>query len=194
MVRRIAICRNIAFLILLAFSFVCIPLSSVFSQSAKADSCGQNHLPVALKQLLERSYSSWTIQDDRSLSKNARERWSANKPLSCPGAVEGQFLTASDTVHVLLLISREHPNVGYRVIAVGQENRAVVVETSDGEGSSNYFLQKVRTSDYFSLDKAKKFRPQSKDSFLVIDSAEQEYGADLYFWSDGRFRKEPVDE
>ena len=156
--------------------------------------CNQKQLPSDLEQLLERSYNSWTIQSSGLLSKTARERWSANKLLSCPGAVEGEFFAGGDTVYVLLLVPRERPDYGYRVIAVGEKNRAVIVETSDSRGSSNYFLQKVRTSDYFNREKAERFRPQSKDSFLVIDSAEREYGADLYFWTDGRFRKEPVDE
>ena len=28
----------------------------------------------------------------------------------------------------------------------------------------------------------------------MTDSAEQEYEADIYFWSNGRYRQEPVDD
>jgi hypothetical protein len=194
MTLEIRVCTHVALVILLAVSGTLTFASSGFSQRTKPDPCGQLRLPSNAKQALRKSYGSWTIQTAGLLSKTARERWSAEKPLSCPGAIQGRFFPSSDTTYVLLLVQRERPQGGYRIIAVDHESRTVVVEASDDQDSSNYFLHGVLTSRYFSREKAKKFRPQAKDSFLVIDSAEQEYGADLYFWTEGHFRTEPVDE
>ena len=183
-----------AFAFVLAVSSVATLSSLGSSQSVKSNPCVQIPLPVAVRQLLEQKYGYWTVQKDESLSKFARERWSTEKPLACPGVIQGEFLADGTKAYVLLLVPREHPDSGYRIIAVANQNQPIVVEASEDHGSSNYFLRKVRTADYFDREKTKKFKPQTKDSFLVIDSAEEEYGADLYFWTEGHFRKEPVDE
>ena len=192
--RKVAFGANVTLAILFVLLGACTLTSAAFRQSGKPDVCGQIQLPAKMKLLLERSYGAWTIQNEGLLSKTARERWSAEMPLACPGAVAGAFFPGRSPEYVFLLVPLKREDSGYRVIAVGDESRAEVIESWDGEGSSNYFLQKVRTADYFSREKAKKFQPQSKDSFLLIDSAEHEYGADLYFWTGGRFRNDPVDE
>jgi hypothetical protein len=162
------------------------------------DFCSNVQDSPKLKKLLETNYASWMVQTKRSLSKTAALRWSAQKALGCPGAIEGEFLPDGAKAYVLLLVSRERSDGGYLLVMVkevaGQDSRPEIVETSERAGSSSYFLQKVRTSAYFNPEKTKKFKPQAEESFLVFDAAEQEYGVDLYFWSEGRFESSPVDE
>jgi hypothetical protein len=62
------------------------------------------------------------------------------------------------------------------------------------KGASNYFIRKVAVSRFFNEESKKKFQLQATEAILMVDSAEQEYEADLYFWSDGRFQQQPVDE
>src|SRR6266849_9547693 len=69
-----------------------------------------------------------------------------------------------------------------------------VVEKSDDHGASNYFIRKVPISKYFSEESKRKFQVQATEAILMVDSAEQEYEADIYFWSNVRFRREPVDD
>ncbi len=61
-------------------------------------------------------------------------------------------------------------------------------------GASNYFIRKVLISRFFSAESKRKFQVQVTEAILMVDSAEQEYEADIYFWSNGRFRREPVDD
>ena len=69
-----------------------------------------------------------------------------------------------------------------------------VVEQSDDHGASNYFIRKVPISRFFNEESKRKFQVQATEAILMVDSAEQEYEADIYFWSNGRFRQESVDE
>jgi hypothetical protein len=77
----------------------------------------------------------------------------------------------------------------------GQLTYGVVsVEQSDSAGASNYFIRKVPASQFFSSESKKKFHLEASDCILMVDSAEQEYGADIYFWANGRYQHEPVDD
>ena len=167
-------------------------------QRGKADSCGEIELPTKVKEQLNTTYPTWTVQNHQSLSKTAVSRWSSQKPMGCPGAIEGEFLPDGTRAYVLIIVPREDHDSRYRLVimreVVGQDFRPEIIETSEVPGASNYFLQKVRTSDYFNHEKAKRFKPQAKESFLIFDAAEQEYGVELYFWSERRFQTSPVDE
>ena len=111
----------------------------------------------------------------------------------------GLFQSAKTLSYALLLVPIEHPDAGYRFLVfsskTGQPSyETTVVEKSDDHGASNYFIRKVSISKYFSEESKRKFQVQATDAILMVDSAEQEYEADIYFWSNGRFRREPVDD
>jgi hypothetical protein len=69
-----------------------------------------------------------------------------------------------------------------------------VIDQLDDHGASNYFIRKVLIGDFFSVESKKKFEVRATEAIEMIDSAEKEYGAEIYFWSNGRFRHEPVDD
>lgn len=71
---------------------------------------------------------------------------------------------------------------------------ATVVERSNDNVPSNYFIRKAPMSRFFNEESKRKFQVQATEAILMVDSAEQEYEADIYFWSNGRFRREPVDD
>ncbi len=54
-------------------------------------------------------------------------------------------------------------------------------------------IQKVPVSKFFDGTSKKKFQVQTTDAILMIDSAENEYEADVYFWANNKFQQEPVD-
>ncbi|HEY6946525.1 MAG TPA: hypothetical protein VI431_15405 [Candidatus Acidoferrum sp.] len=49
-------------------------------------------------------------------------------------------------------------------------------------------------SDFFNEESKKRFQVRATDAILTVDSGDQEYEADIYFWSTSGFRHEPVDE
>lgn len=111
----------------------------------------------------------------------------------------GLFQDESTLSYAVLLVPAEHPDGGYRFLILsrkaGQQSyETIVVEKSDDKGASNYFIQKVPLAEFFNSESRKKFHVQAAEGVLMVDSAEREYEADIYFWSDGRFRQEPVDQ
>ena len=111
----------------------------------------------------------------------------------------GLFQSAKTPCYVLLLVPIDHPDAGYRFLVFSRKTgqpsyETTVVEKSDDHGASNYFIRKAPISRFFNEESRIKFQVQGRDCVEMVDSAEQEYEADIYFWSNGRFRREPVDD
>ena len=111
----------------------------------------------------------------------------------------GLFQSAKTPCYVLLLVPIDHPDAGYRFLVFSRKTgqpsyETTVVEKSGDHGAPNYFIRKAPISRFFNEESRIKFQVQGRDCVEMVDSAEQEYEADIYFWSNGRFRREPVDD
>jgi hypothetical protein len=162
-------------------------------------SCNLASLPSAIQSRIKKDFGSWKIQESENLSENARKTWVGRKPLVCPGIAVGLFQDAKTSSYAVLLVPMSQPNTGYRFLVfrrkAGEPSyEPTVIEQFDDHGSSNYFIRKVPISDFFGAESKRKFQVQATEGIEMIDSAEQEYGAEIYFWSNGRFRREPVDD
>lgn len=165
----------------------------------EATSCGLASLPADLQGRLKGEYASWKIQEVTTLSEHARKIWEGKKPPACPGVAVGLFLGAKTPSYAVLLVPVDHPDAGYRFVVFSHKAEqpsyeTTVVEKSDDNGASNYFIRKVAISRFFNEESKRKFQVQAAEAILMVDSAESEYEADLYFWANGRFQQQPVDE
>jgi hypothetical protein len=163
-----------------------------------ASSCKLDSLPSDVQNRLKEEYGSWKIQESADLSNHARERWESEKPPECPGIAKGHFESAKTFSYALLLVPTDHPDQGYRFLVFSQKAgqptyEAQVVEKLDQNGASNYFMRRTPISKFFDEPSRKKFQAHTVDGILLVDSAENEYGVEVYFWSSGRYRHEPID-
>jgi hypothetical protein len=161
--------------------------------------CNLGSLPSDIQSHLKKDFGSWKIQDPENLSENARKTWAGRKPPACPGIAVGLFQNAKTASYAVLLVPVSHPDTGYRFLvfsskAGGSSYEWTVVEQSNDHGASNYFIRRVPIGDFFDAPSKRKFQVQAPEGIEMIDSAEKEYGADIYFWSNSRFRQEPVDD
>jgi hypothetical protein len=97
------------------------------------------------------------------------------------------------------LCCSSQPDAGYRFLVFSRNTgqsfyQATVVEHSDDHGASNYFIRRVSIGKFFDEESKRKFQVQATDGIVMTDSAENEYGADVYFWSNGSYRHEPIDD
>jgi hypothetical protein len=181
---------------------LCLPSSpsSVRATPFEApDPCSVSTLPSEIQDRLKEDFGSWKIQASENLSERARETWDGKKPSGCPGIAVGLFRDVTTPSYGFLLVPIDHPDSAYRFVVFSRNTgqlsyAATIVEKLDGHGASNYFVRKVPVKDFFSEESGKKFQVEATDAILLVDSAEQEYGTDIYFWSNGSYRHEPVDE
>lgn len=163
------------------------------------NSCEQNPLPSQIKARLNSDFGPWKVQAPENLSKRAHATWADRKPTSCPGIAVGLFQAGTTASYAVLLVPADNPDARYRFLVFSQKPgqrsyEMSVVEKSDDRGASNFFIHKVRARDFFDEASAKRFQLQANELILMVDSGEQEYETDIYFWSNGRFRHEPVDD
>jgi hypothetical protein len=161
--------------------------------------CNLGSLPSDVRERLKADFGTWKVQAQESLSEHARKTWEGKKPQACPGIAVGLFQSAKTPSYAVLLVPVDHPDDGYRFLVFGPKAEqsvyeTTVVEKSDDHGASNYFIRKASISRFFNEESKKKFQVQAADAILMVDSGETEYEADLYFWSNGRFQQQPVDE
>jgi len=161
--------------------------------------CNLGSLPSDIQNRLKGEFGSWKVQEPENLSEHTRKSWAGKKLSACPEIAVGLFQSAKTPSYALLLVPIDHPDAGYRFLVFSNKTgkpsyETTVVEKSDDHGASSYFIRKVPISRYFSEESKRKIQVQATEAILMVDSAEQEYEADIYFWSNGRFRREPVDD
>ncbi len=160
--------------------------------------CNLGSLPSDIQNRLKADFGSWKVQESENLSEHARKTWAGKKLPECPGIAVGLFQSAKTPSYALLLVPVDHPDAGYRFMVFSRKTgqpsyEATVVEKSDDHGASNYFIRKIPIDEFFSEESKRKFQVQATEAILMVDSAEQEYEADIYFWSNGRYRQQAVD-
>jgi hypothetical protein len=165
----------------------------------ESPSCKSGSLPLDVQNNLKRDFGSWTIQEPENLSDYTRKTWAGKKPPACPGIAVGLFNSAKTPSYALLLVPIGHPDAGYRFLVFSRKTEqssyeATVVEKSDDHGASNFFIRTVPITKFFGEESKRRFQVQTTDGIVMTDSAEQEYEADIYFWSKGRYRQVPVDD
>ena len=160
--------------------------------------CGLASLPSDIQTPIKRDFASWRIQEAQLLSEHARKAWASTNPQACPGIMVGLFQNSVTPSYAVLLVSPHHPDSGYKLIVYNRPEgkplyEAVEIEHSDDPGASNYFIRKVVLTDFFNEEVKKKFNAQSPEGILLVHSAEQKHEANIYFFSNGSYRHEPVD-
>jgi hypothetical protein len=172
--------------------------SRLAANSTDASTCELGALPSDIQTRLKSDFGSWKIQQLADLSQRARERWKSEVPSQCPGIAIGYFESAKTLSYAILLVPAGHADVGYRLVVLSQKagHRAyetTVVGKLDQNGAANYFIHTTPISKFFDEPSRNKFQARGVDGILLVDSAENEYGVEVYFWSGGRYRHEPID-
>ena len=88
-------------------------------------------------------------------------------------------------------------SVGYRQSRCGSKGgdpsfETRIVERSNDGGAGNFFIRAAQIGEFFE-EPRKKFQAQVSEGILFVDAAEKEYESDVYFWTNGEYRHEPVD-
>lgn len=183
--------------LIIFFSFLLSPAAAQAAQSANL--CSPDVLPREIRKLLKTDYASWSVQTPETLGPTGRKSWQSSARSSCPGIAVGFFTGMEFHAYAILLVPSNRHVAGYRFVVFCRKPDRIgytytVVESFDGSAGSNCFIRSVKTSAFFDTASEARFHPQTADAVLMVDSAVNEYEADLYFWSNDRFECQPVDD
>ncbi len=160
--------------------------------------CKPESLPSGIRNRLKDEFSAWRVQEPADLSRRAYERWESEKPSACPGIAVGRFESARAPSYAVLLVRAGRADTGYRFLVFSPKTSPPsynmrLVEQSDDGGAANFFIHGIRISKFFDQQSRRKFQVRAREGILLVDSAETEYEADVYFWVDGSYKHQPVD-
>jgi hypothetical protein len=160
--------------------------------------CKPGSLPQDVQSRLKSEFGSWKIQEPAALSPRAHERWESEKPLDCPGIAVGQFDSSKTPSYAFLLVPIKRTDRGYKFLVFSPKAsqpsyETRVVEDSNHGAWANFFIHKILIRRLFDEQSRRKFQVQANEGILLVDSAENEYEADVYFGANGRYQHEPVD-
>ena len=167
--------------------------------SAQATLCKPGTLPPELQKRLAEEYSTWNIQQVTSLSQSAKTRWQDERPLECPGVAAGRFEDAQRISYAVLVVPKKDPGTAYKLLIFtpGVDpslGTLTVVDQWSRGGAANYFIRGIRVSRFFSPEWVRRLHVKVKEGILFVDAGKSEYEADVYYWADGQYRHEPIDE
>jgi hypothetical protein len=194
-IRAAAVSASVAILLVIG---IC---PAAFANKVKP--CTLESLPDELQVRLKTDYSSWKIQDLPSLSVKANARWQSERqtpgqtePL-CPGVAVGEFKT-DQLSFAVLLVPIEKPDAAYRLVIFTLSGSAApgsfeTADQWDNGGAANYYIRPVHIAKVFSSEWVRKLKVAAKDGVMSVEAAENEYGVDIYFWANGQYRHEPID-
>jgi hypothetical protein len=160
--------------------------------------CKPESLPEDVRNQLKGKFTSWKVQEPADLNPHAHERWESEKPQKCPGIAVGQFERDKTISYGVLLISESQPETVYKFLVFSPRAglpsyEMHVLDQSDDGGASNLFIRGVGIGKFFGESSKKKFLVQAREGILAVDSGENEYEADIYFWVGDKYERQPVD-
>lgn len=160
--------------------------------------CKSEVLPSALQEQLKSEFASWRILEPSDLAPQIAERWNAEKPLRCPSLAVGQFDGTTESSYAVFLVSKTSPKTSYRILIFSRKlsqtsYESQVLDQSDEGGANTQFIRSVEVKAIFDKDSKKKFKVNSPEALLVVFASESEYRAEVYFRTDKRYQREPVD-
>lgn len=180
----------------IAASAILLALATKVTNAQSSRRCDSSILPQEIQAEIHAQFSSWRIQEPADLSPSARETWGNDKPITCPGVAVGKFELRGPS-YAVLLVRANHPDLGYKFLifsrTAGELFESVTAEEWNGKGAGNYFLHAEPITRWFDRSWIRRLHVQVTDGVLLVDSAETEFEADLYFWVNGKFRHEWVD-
>jgi hypothetical protein len=155
--------------------------------------CRTDSLPEDIRGSLSRNFSTWKIQEPTDLSARARTRWSAERPLTCPGIAAGHFQNAKDSSYALLLIPANHSSAVYRLLVFTQQAGQKFYgfkAVTQADGASDVFLHTVPTVRFFESTSKWVSHSRVSEAIMFVDAAAAE--ADVYVWADDSYQRVQV--
>lgn len=193
---------TVPLLLVLALTLVFSQQRSLLPEVAKPAEgngvCKLESLPQEIRNRLTMEFASWKVQLPETLNPHAHERWESEKPQQCPGIAIGQFEKDKTISYGVLLAHQGQADASYKFLVFSPRRGTpsfemrVLDQSADG-GGSNLFIRGVGIGKFFSESSKRKFRVQAREGILFVDSGENEYEADIYFWVGDAYQHQPVD-
>lgn len=152
--------------------------------------CAEARLPTPVADLLKAKFSDWRPKQISDLEADDQQLWTQAHNEECPGIAIGYFEGADRLAYAVLLVPKFQPTGGYRLVVFSKPPSKdtygwKLLDRADGQSYSGLVISKVGPGKYSDFEGTKSIRIRLDAIYLEWI----EKGADLYYWSAGRYRR-----
>lgn len=170
--------------------------SAPVSASQASSACSETALPTSVNELLKTKFPQWRPKQVSDMDPDDQQLWlkSAHEK-ECPGIAIGHFENASELSYAILLVPKSEPSGGHKILVFskGLAKDAYtwrLLDHAEGETYSGLVIFKAPPGKYSSWENTKSI--QLKLDGVYVEWMEK--GAQLYYWSGGRYHKLQVSD
>jgi hypothetical protein len=163
---------------------------------APADICSVANLPAPIQDLLKNKFPLQRPRQVFDLSADDQQIWYTSHEKDCPGIAIGHFENNSQLAYAFLLVSNSKPNGGYKLVVFTKDTTGdaysskLLNQVEDNIDSTGLLISKVPPGKYSNFQKTRSIRMNLDGILLEWTKA----GADLFYFSGGRYQKLNVSE
>jgi hypothetical protein len=171
-------------------------LAATTSTAAQnSDPCAQLNLPAPVIELLKAKFSEWRPKQVSDLEADDRQLWLKAHAKECPGTIAGQFESKDRLAYTVLLVPKSEPTGGYQLVVFSKVTSGdtyvwKLLDHADGQTYSGLVISKAPPGKYSDIAGSKSI--QTRLDGIYVEWIEK--GADLYYWSTGRYHKLQVSD
>lgn len=156
--------------------------------------CDEITLPAQVNELLRVRFSGWRPKSVSDIDADDRQLWLKAHDKECPGIVVGRFENG-DPSYATLLVPKEAPTGGYKLVVFSRDPKGntygwKLLDHADGQTYSGLVISKAKPGKYSDYGDAKSVQTSLDGVYLEWI----EKGAQLYYWSSGRYHRLQVSD
>jgi hypothetical protein len=155
-----------------------------------SNSCAETDLPGPVIELIKAKFSGWRPRQPSDLGSDDRQLWVKAHGNQCPGTAVGHFESPDRLSYAVLLVPQSDPTGGCKLLVFsrmpsGDGYASKLLVEWNGKTYTGVVISKAPPGHYSDFEHASVSVTTRLDGvFLTF----QEQGADLYYWSAGRYK------
>jgi hypothetical protein len=167
-----------------------LSVTSVPAPASQAPSlCTEPLLPTAVNELLKAKFPSWRPKQVSDMDADDQQLWlKGPHGKECPGIATGHFESAGSLSYALLLVPQSNPSGGHKIVVFSRDAAKDVymwrlLDHAEGQTYSGLVISRAEPGKYEDWEGKKSI--QIRLDGLYVEWMEK--GAQLYYWSAGRY-------
>jgi len=176
-------------------SMLCVgPVLMVASQSSSP--CDEVVVPDRISELLKSKFVQWRPKQISDMQAEDQQLWlKGPNGKACPGIAIGHFDSADSLSYAFLLVPRSDANGGHKIVVFSKETGKDVytwrlLDHAEGQTYSGLVISKAEPGKYEDWEGKKSIR--LKLDALYVEWMEK--GAQIFYWTAGRYQKLQVSD
>jgi hypothetical protein len=164
--------------------------------SQSTSPCDESTVPTTISELLKAKFPQWRPKRLSDMDADNQQLWlEGRNGKECPGSAVGHFDSTDTLSYAFLLVPQSNPTGGYKVVMFGKaadkDHYSVhVLDGAEGQTYSGLVIFRAEPGEYKDVNGKRTVR--IKTDVLYVEWIEK--GAEIFYWSAGRYHELQVSD